>query len=144
MKPEQRKCLRTGRPPSDIVALATFLGEGCVSIYLRTTPVTPQSQGDRIELKNLASLAAEQLQAAGTDKRSCAAIAEQLDDLVDDNEFWRFKSDPGQLDNLLYQRPAPAAIKKEWQRLHRLLTARLVEVANLPDSFSWPIEPIGV
>lgn len=77
---------------SDITALATFRGEGCVSIYLRTTPVTPQAQGDPIELKNLAKRAVEQLQAAGTDKRSCAAIAEQLDDLVDDNEFWRFQA----------------------------------------------------
>ena len=40
--------------PSDISALATFRGEGCVSIYLRTTPVTPLAQGDPIELKNLA------------------------------------------------------------------------------------------
>jgi len=54
--------------------------------------VTPQAQGDPIELKNLARRAAEQLQAAGTDKWSCAAIAEQLDDLVDDNEFWRFQA----------------------------------------------------
>ena len=61
-----------------------------------------------------------------------------------DYELYNVKSDPGQLDNLLYQRPAPAAIKKEWLRLHQLLTTRLVEVANLPDSFSWPIEPIGV
>ena len=78
--------------PSEIAALATFRGEGCVSIYLRTTPVTPQAQGDPIELKNLARRAAEQLQAAGTDKRSCAAIAEQLDDLIDDHEFWRFQA----------------------------------------------------
>ena len=78
--------------PSDIAARATFRGEGCVSIYLRTTPVTPQAKGDPIELKNLARRAAEQLEAAGTDKRSCAAIAEQLDDLVDDHEFWRFQA----------------------------------------------------
>jgi hypothetical protein len=78
--------------PSDIAALATFRGEGCVSIYLRTTPVTPQAQGDPIELKNLARRAAEQLQAAGTDRWSCAAIAEELDDLVDDDEFWRFQA----------------------------------------------------
>jgi len=78
--------------PSDISALATFRGEGCVSIYLRTTPVTPQAQADPIELKNLARLAAEQLQAGETDKKSCAAIAEQLDDLVDDNAFWRFQA----------------------------------------------------
>ena len=78
--------------PSDIVALATFRGEGCVTIYLRTTPVTPRAQADRIKLKNLARRAAERPQAAGTDKQSCAAIAEQVDDLVDDNEFWRFQA----------------------------------------------------
>ncbi|MBV8336502.1 MAG: hypothetical protein JO358_13885 [Alphaproteobacteria bacterium] len=78
--------------PSDIAALATFRGEGCVSIYLRTTPITQQAQADRIELKNLARRAAEQLEAAGTDKRSCAAISEELDDLVDDDEFWRFQA----------------------------------------------------
>jgi hypothetical protein len=61
-----------------------------------------------------------------------------------DYELYNVKSDPGQLNNLLYQRPAPVAIKKEWMRLHQLLTTRLVEVANLPDSFSWPIEAIGV
>jgi len=60
-----------------------------------------------------------------------------------DYELYNIKSDPGQLDNLLYQRPAPADVKKEWRRLHQLLTARLVEVANLPDTFSWPIEPVG-
>jgi hypothetical protein len=62
--------------PSDIAALATCRGEGCVSIYLRTTPVTPHAQADPIEWKNLARRAAEQLQAAGTDSGSCAAIAE--------------------------------------------------------------------
>ena len=60
-----------------------------------------------------------------------------------DYELYNIKSDPGQLDNLLCQRPAPADVKKEWRRLHQLLTARLVEVANLPDTFSWPIEPVG-
>jgi arylsulfatase A-like enzyme len=61
-----------------------------------------------------------------------------------DYELYNVKSDPGQLHNLLYQRPAATDVKEEWLRLHRFLTARLVEVANLPDSFSWPIEPVGV
>jgi choline-sulfatase len=61
-----------------------------------------------------------------------------------DYELYNVKNDPGQLNNLLYQRPAPADVKKEWLRLHQLLTARLVEVANLPDSFTWPLAPIGV
>jgi len=59
---------------------------------LDTTPVTPQGQGGPIELKNLAKRVTEQLQVAGTDKRSCAALAEQIDDLVDDNEFWRLQA----------------------------------------------------
>ena len=53
-----------------------------------------------------------------------------------DYELYNIKSDPGELDNLLYQRPAPADVKKEWRRLHRLLTASLVEVANLPDTIA--------
>jgi arylsulfatase A-like enzyme len=61
-----------------------------------------------------------------------------------DYELYNIKSDPGQLDNLLYQRPAPADIRKQWLRLHQLLTARCVEVSNLPDSFTWAMEPIGI
>jgi arylsulfatase A-like enzyme len=61
-----------------------------------------------------------------------------------DYELYNIKSDPGQLDNLLYQRPAPGEVKKEWLRLHKLLTARFVDVGNLPDNFTWPIEPFGI
>jgi arylsulfatase A-like enzyme len=61
-----------------------------------------------------------------------------------DYELYNVKSDPGQLDNLLYQRPPSGEVKKEWLRLHRLLTARLIEVSNLPDSFTWPLEPVGI
>jgi hypothetical protein len=78
--------------PDDISALAAARGDACVSIYLRTTPLTQQAQADRIELKNLAKRALEQLQDAGVDKRRSAAVAEQLDDLVDDDEFWRFQA----------------------------------------------------
>lgn len=63
-----------------------------MSIYLRTTPVTQETKGDRIELKNLAKQAVHQLQAAEKDKRAVATVAEQLDDLVDDDEFWRFQA----------------------------------------------------
>ena len=58
-----------------------------------------------------------------------------------DYELYNVKSDPGQLNNLLYQRSSPPDARKEWLRLHLLLTARF-EVANLPDTFSWPIEPV--
>ena len=76
----------------DIKALSSYRGEACVSIYLRTTPLTRDAQADRIELKNLAKEAVQQLQAADTDKRQITDIAEQLDDLVDDDVFWRFQA----------------------------------------------------
>jgi hypothetical protein len=78
--------------PADVAALAAARGEACVSIYLRTTPLTQQAKADRIELKNLARHALDQLQQAGADTQRRAAIAEQLDDLIDDNEFWRFQA----------------------------------------------------
>ena len=57
-------------------------------------------------------------------------------------ELYNIKNDPGQLDNLLYGAPA-AEVKKEWSRLHDLMTARFVETGNLPDSFTWPLRPMG-
>lgn len=77
---------------ADISALSSFRGEICVSIYLRTTPLTQPAQADRIELKNLAKQAVQQLQDAGTDKQRMADVTEQFDDLIDDDEFWQFQA----------------------------------------------------
>lgn len=74
---------------ADLKALASLRGDMCVSIYVRTTPLTQETVGDRIELKNLAKEAVGQLVAADADKRRVATLVEQLDDLVDDDEFWR-------------------------------------------------------
>jgi hypothetical protein len=62
-----------------------------VSIYL---PTSPSSRGDaeRIELKNLAGEASRQLQQAGASKADVAAIDDELADLVDDDEFWRYQA----------------------------------------------------
>jgi len=57
-------------------------------------------------------------------------------------ELYNIKNDPGQLDNLLHGTPA-GEVKKEWSRLHDLMTARFVETGNLPDSFTWPLRPTG-
>ena len=90
---ESRAVLYVDIPTSaDFLALTSHQGEACVSIYLRTTPITQKTMGDRIELKNLAKKAVHQLHMAGVDKRAVAAVAEQLDDLVDDDEFWRFQA----------------------------------------------------
>jgi hypothetical protein len=76
----------------DVADLAAHRGDTCVSIYLPTTPVTQQTRRDRIELKNLTKQAVRQIRSAHTGERAAALIAEQLDDLVDDDEFWRFQA----------------------------------------------------
>jgi hypothetical protein len=69
---------------ADLKSLAAHREDICVSIYLPTTPVSKETAGDRIELKNLAKEALRQLVAtANTDKRRVAALMEHLDDLVD-------------------------------------------------------------
>jgi len=73
---------------ADIGSLLTARTPGSVSIYLPTTPVTTDIGGSRIELKNLANAALNQLRAANFDKREVARIADGLDDLVDDEAFW--------------------------------------------------------
>jgi choline-sulfatase len=45
-------------------------------------------------------------------------------------ELYNIKNDPGQLDNLLYGTLA-AEVKKEWSRLHDLMTTRFIETGNL-------------
>src|SRR5262245_26177526 len=62
-----------------------------VSIYL---PTDPSSRGDaeRIELKNLAREASTQLEQAGATRADVVAIDDELADLVDDDEFWRYRA----------------------------------------------------
>lgn len=77
---------------TDMKALSSYRGKICVSIYLPTTPITQDAQADRIVLKNLAKEALQQLEAGCAEKPRIAAVAEQLDDLIDDDEFWRFQA----------------------------------------------------
>jgi hypothetical protein len=77
---------------ADLKFLAAQRGDICVSLYLPTTPVSQETAGDRIELKNRAKEALHQLEATKADKRRVAALMEHLDDLVDDDEFWRFQA----------------------------------------------------
>jgi hypothetical protein len=78
--------------PADLKMLVSFRDDICVSIYLPTTPLTPDAQKDRIALKNAAKQAADQLQARKVGKRRTADLIDELDDLVDDDVFWRFQA----------------------------------------------------
>jgi len=77
---------------ADIRSLIASRDGPCVSIYLSTTPITQDAQADRIALKNIAKEAIRQLQSSGADDRVIAEIAEQIYDLVDDEEFWRVQA----------------------------------------------------
>jgi arylsulfatase A-like enzyme len=57
-------------------------------------------------------------------------------------ELYDIKNDPGQLTNLLHAAPS-ADVRKEWARLHRILTDRFIDAGNLPAGFEWPIQPAG-
>jgi hypothetical protein len=62
-----------------------------VSIYLPTNP-SSRGEAERVELKNLAGEASTQLKEAGAARADVAAIDEELADLVDDGEFWRYQA----------------------------------------------------
>lgn len=66
--------------------------KACVSIYLPTTPLTQDIDASRIELGNLVKNAMSQLEELSLDKGEIAAIGEEFDDLLDDDEFWRFQA----------------------------------------------------
>jgi Bacterial archaeo-eukaryotic release factor family 11 len=77
---------------SEIEQLIAYRGPACMSLYLPTTPLTQDVQADRIALKNLAKTGLDQLRAAEVDKRDLWPIEEEIDDLVEDDEFWRFQA----------------------------------------------------
>jgi hypothetical protein len=62
-----------------------------VSIYLQTDPAAT-GVAERIELKNLASEAARRLREEGTDRAEIRAVEDELADLHDDHEFWRYQA----------------------------------------------------
>jgi hypothetical protein len=62
-----------------------------VSIYLPTSPAS-RGEAERIELKNLAGEASRQLRESGVAAAGVAAIEDELADLVDDDEFWRYRA----------------------------------------------------
>lgn len=77
---------------SEFSTLVGARADACVSIYLKTTPLTQEISASRIEFANLIREARNQLEVSDFDKRRLAVLSEQLNDLVDDNEFWRFQA----------------------------------------------------
>lgn len=73
---------------TEIKALSVARDPVSVSIYLTTTPETQNIGSARTRLGQLLKEAENQLQAADTEKRSIWPISEQVNDLIDDDDFW--------------------------------------------------------
>jgi hypothetical protein len=72
---------------SELGSLLEARGPASVSIYLPTSVLPQDARRDRIELKNLASQAVDQLEAE-VGRREAGGVREALDHLHDDDEFW--------------------------------------------------------
>ena len=73
---------------TELEKLLAHRGGPAVSIYLRTTPVTPDVKASRIELKNLLKRAVGEMEAAGTPARAIRPIEQGIEALDEDDEFW--------------------------------------------------------
>ena len=73
---------------ADIEALATWRGAPAVSIYLATTPVTRDTDVDRIELKNLLKAAVAELEAGRHAQAGDLADRAGVEALIADDGFW--------------------------------------------------------
>jgi hypothetical protein len=72
---------------ADLEQLLSVRDAASVSIYLPTTP-EERGERDRLEFKNLAAEALEQLTAASIERDLINNLRDVLDDLADDHAFW--------------------------------------------------------
>jgi hypothetical protein len=78
--------------PDQVKSLVTRRSDACMSLYVPTDPVTPNTATSRIELKNLAKAAFDQLRRAEFDKRRLALLEEMAAEIEADDEFWRVQA----------------------------------------------------
>jgi hypothetical protein len=73
---------------AQIDKLIAARGDALVSFFIPTTPETQHIGQARTTLGNLLKDAEAQLEAVGTAKRTIWPISEQVNDLLDDDDFW--------------------------------------------------------
>ncbi len=107
---------------AEIDRLLEYRNSSSVSIYL---PTDPASNGDpeRIEFKTLAAQATSQLGDAGIGVRVVRQLEEEIDDLYEDEEFWRYQA-----------RSLAAFATPEWLITFRLPN-RLLSQVEVSDRF---------
>jgi hypothetical protein len=80
-------------PTADqIRRLSEARADACVSIYLRTTPLSQEAGAMRTELANLSRDALAQAAGLNLARGRLAALEEHLHDLADDEEFWNVQA----------------------------------------------------
>lgn len=76
----------------EIQTLVATRANACVSIYLETTPQTQHIGAAGIALASLIKQADAQLEHAGMVKRERWAIVEQLQEVAEDDDFWKYQA----------------------------------------------------
>ena len=76
----------------EIQTLVAQRNRASVSIYLETTPQTQHIGEAGIVLSNLIKEADAQLEKAGIEKRERWAIVEQLEEVSEDEDFWKYQA----------------------------------------------------
>ncbi len=72
----------------EFMALAHTLSPAAVSLYVETTPVTSDIGASRIAYENAVRAAMDQLAAVDLPRGAREALAEHLDDIAQDDDFW--------------------------------------------------------
>lgn len=75
----------------ELRSLRSLRADACVSVYLPTTPITAEIEASRIDLRGLIRTATRQLEEKPLDKRRLASLTDEVDNLLVDDEFWRFQ-----------------------------------------------------
>ncbi len=121
--------------PAEFNSLLATRGDGCVSIYLETTPLTQKIDAVRTRLKQLTGDAVAQLTDGGAAKRAVWPIEEQLHDLIDDEAFWRTQANSLALfitANSLRSYRLPSHLTETVQVADRFHLKPLLRVLSMP------------
>lgn len=78
--------------PRDIASLFGQRSDACVSIFLKTTPITREIEASKIDFSNLIRQALGQLEEKGLDKQSLKNLQEVLEEVQNDDILWRYQA----------------------------------------------------
>lgn len=77
---------------AEIETLTKVRSSAALSIYLPTSPLTQETHHDRLVFKNQIRDGLEKLESSGVGSDDMKAIGEALEEIEDDEDFWRFQA----------------------------------------------------